>query len=55
MSSWISIEEVMALLGTSNANARQLASRRKWKTLLISGRAYYWLHDVLDTPRRVGR
>jgi len=49
---WITIDTVMALLGVTNANARQLASRHHWTRITHHGRAHYLITDVLNTPRR---
>lgn len=49
---WITIDAVMALLGVTNANARQLAKRRQWRRITFRGRAHYLVTDVLNTPRR---
>ena len=34
------------------ANARKIASRRKWRRARIDGRMHYAMDDVLDTPRK---
>lgn len=49
---WITIDAVMALLGVTNANARQLARRRQWRRINLRGRTHYLITDVLNTPRR---
>lgn len=52
MTSWITIEEAATLLATTPANARKIASRRRWRRARIDGRMHYAMDDVLDTPRK---
>lgn len=49
---WIPIEAVMLLLGVSNANARQLAHRRKWQRVNLRGRTHYLITDVMSGTGR---
>ena len=49
---WITIDAVMALLGVTNTNARQLARRHQRQRISLRGRTHYLITDVLNTPRR---
>ena len=51
---WITLDAVTALLGVTNANARQLAHRHHWHRITLRGRTHYLFTDVLNTPRRHG-
>lgn len=52
MTCWITIEEAATLLATTAANARKIASRRKWRRVRMDRRMHYAMDDVLDTPRK---
>ena len=48
---YIPADVAARLLRTTPGAVRQLASRHAWRRVRRGKRAYYSLHDVLDTPR----